>query len=52
MLLHRIIVDMVAAAAGEMVVEVETLGEPQYVVALGMLEMAREELTRRVEEEE
>jgi hypothetical protein len=38
-LLHRIVTDML--------VEVETQGEPAFVTALGMLDMAREQIYER-----
>ena len=40
MLLHRLVVDMVATDEGDMIVEVETQGEPPFVVALGILDMS------------
>ncbi|WP_282940070.1 hypothetical protein [Corynebacterium auriscanis] len=52
MLLHRIIVDMVADDEGGMDVEVETQGEPAFVTALGMLDMARDELYRRIDDDD
>ena len=51
MLLHRLVVDMVATDDGDMIVEVETQGEPPFVVALGMLDMARNELYLRIEDD-
>lgn len=44
MLLHRLVIDMIATDDGDMVVEVETQGEPAFVTALGMLDIARANL--------
>ncbi|MCQ9344299.1 hypothetical protein [Corynebacterium kozikiae] len=51
MLLHRIVLEMVANDDGDMIVEVETQGEPPFVVALGMLDISRDELYRRIEDD-
>lgn len=52
MLLHRIIVDMVATDDGDMAVEIETQGNPPFVMALGMLDLARDEMYRRIDDED
>ncbi|AHI22843.1 hypothetical protein B843_07290 [Corynebacterium vitaeruminis DSM 20294] len=51
-LLHRIIVDMVATDDGDMAVEIETQGNPPFVMALGMLDLARDEMYRRIDDED
>lgn len=51
MLLHRIVVDLVATESGEMITEVGIEGEPSFVTALGMLDMARQHMYDLVDEE-
>ncbi|QMV85187.1 hypothetical protein HW450_12865 [Corynebacterium hindlerae] len=51
MKLHRIIVSLVAEDSGELTTEVDIEGEPAFVTALGMLDMARQQLYDRVDED-
>lgn len=48
----RIVIDLVLNDAGEEVLEVETVGEMAFVVALGMLRMAELRLVDDVNSEE
>lgn len=52
LIIHRLIVDLVADADGELITEVEIEGQPPFVTALGMIEMARQHLLEMGVEEE
>ncbi|MCQ9353529.1 hypothetical protein NQ015_10915 [Corynebacterium sp. 153RC1] len=42
---------MVANDDGDMIVEVETEGNPAFVTVIGMLDISRDELYRRIEDD-
>ena len=51
MILHRLIIDLVAVEDGDLVTEVEVEGNPPFVTALGMVEMARQQLWDMADDE-